>query len=68
MGDLVEAAVLFLHVREPGVVVGVDVGQVHLTETKGREKDSIRTGEKRKGGAVVEDKTESRDVPSRGSR
>lgn len=24
--SMVEAAVLFLHVREPGVVIGVDVG------------------------------------------
>lgn len=27
---VVEAAVLFLHVREAGVVIGVDVRQVHL--------------------------------------
>lgn len=31
---VVDAAVLVLHVREPRVVVGVDVGQVHLTEVK----------------------------------
>lgn len=32
--SMVEAAVLFLHVREPGVVIWVDIRQVHLTKTR----------------------------------